>query len=79
MEEPSNYLAHLRVIGITGVAAVSCILLHYETLAWLTRVLKRLQIRPRPIRFMAGTQALCGFVLIAWFQFGRAEDTRPSR
>jgi hypothetical protein len=128
-----GWTEHIVVAIVTLIVVVVCVLLHYEALSWLTRILKRVPgpLRSRilllifciltlhiveiwvfgvayyfliddpargsllaggaslldcvyfsavcfttlglgdivpvgPIRFMVGTQALCGFVLIAW-------------
>lgn len=131
---PSEWGPYLSVMSITTVVVIACVVLHYEALTALTRILKRVHLPPRsrilllifsilcvhvveiwvfgvaylgliqdaqrgglvashpigifdsvyfsavcfttlglgdvvpvgPIRFMAGTQALCGFVLITW-------------
>lgn len=125
---------HLVVVGVTTAIVVACVVLHYEALSWLTKLLKRVHLPARSrilllifsillvhiaeiwvfglgyfgliqdatrgafvamhpiglfdsvyfsavcfttlrlgdvvpvgaIRFMAGTQAVCGFVLITW-------------
>lgn len=126
--------AQIIVVAVTIGVVIACVMLHYEALTWLTRVLKRVQLPPRSrillliffilivhvaeiwifggayylltqdashgallaahpvglldcvyfsavcfttlglgdvvpvgaIRFLVGTQTLCGFVLIAW-------------
>ena len=134
MSDVSDWLPRLTVILVTCAVIVACVVLHYEALAWLTKLLRQSQLRPRsrilflifalllvhvleiwifgvaylalvenpqfgalvapypialfdsvyfsavcfttlgmgdivpvgPIRFMVGSQSLCGFVLIAW-------------
>jgi hypothetical protein len=131
---PAQWIPYLNVIVLTGAVVVACVVLHYEALSWLTRLIKRIHLPPRSrilmlifsimfvhvieiwifalaylgllqdprhgvlvaahpiglfdsvyfsavcfttlglgdvvpvgaIRFMTGSQSLCGFVLIAW-------------
>ena len=46
--ELATVQSHAAVVGITALVVIACIFLHYESLSFLTVVLKRMHTRARP-------------------------------
>ena len=53
-------LEYWIIVGITAMAVVACVSLHYEGLRLLSRM------RIGPIRFVTGTESIAGLTLITW-------------
>ena len=43
----SNWVQYLTVICVTSAVVIACVILHYEALSSLTKILRRVQLPPR--------------------------------
>ena len=71
MMELATVQSHAAVVGITALAVIACIFLHYESLSFLTIILKRMHTRARPRILLLIFAILFTHVLEIWI-FGLA-------
>ena len=71
MTELATVQSHAAVVGITALVVIACIFLHYESLSFLTVILKRIHTRARPRILLLIFAILLTHVLEIWI-FGFA-------
>src|SRR5688500_13949496 len=67
MTELATVQSHAAVVGITALVVIACIFLHYESLSFLTVILKRMHTRARPRILLLIFAILLTHVLAVWF------------
>ncbi len=61
--------AHLIVFGISGLAALTCVLVHYEAMSWTSRLLPRMRL-PRRARIVGLILVMLTALVVEVWIFG---------